>query len=270
MVGFCSAGSGVAGMLIPPLFVSVAERFGIRTTFLLETGFCLFVTIFLFLTVRESPQELGLEPYVTVEEQTEKKSPKVFCGSSPLVAKRLGLAASILIGICSCCSYQHLVVLYKTSGFAPVTASLFFTLASLTQVLGKILLGNAADRFGAPWTNRIFFSCMTIGLALCTLADFRILPVAILSSLVLGLGLPLCTVGLSVYAHDMAANSREYSRLVSWFNLGYLLGNMLYAPCMGAIADRTSTYSYAYVLLCVLSVAAFSLIQLAYRKLDRG
>jgi len=272
-IGICASGSSMAGIVVPVIFTKMIEHFTLRNALLIEAGFVFAVTILLFSTMRDAPGDIDAEPYLDAvyrESQSEEKVMIRYNSHVPRSAKAFILIASLLIGACACSGYQHLVLLYRTAGFSSLGASLLYALASATQVTSKILFGYIVDKAGVYRANYFFFAMMTIGLFLCALADTRNMPIAIAAVLIYGVGLPLCSVALSIYAHDMASSETEYEKLLTGLNLNYLLGALIYSSFIGIIAEQTNTYTYAYMMLVAISVVAMFFVQHSYKQCNNA
>ena len=58
-----SAGSGLASIVFAPVITANTIRNGLRSTFLIQTGFSALSALLIFLLVRDDPQEKGMSPY---------------------------------------------------------------------------------------------------------------------------------------------------------------------------------------------------------------
>ena len=109
---------------------------------------------------------------------------------------------------------------------------------------------------------------LVAGQILCSLAGRTSYAVALAAMACLGLGLPLSTVGLSMFALDVAA-PEAYGKAVKWFQTAYMVGALAFGPVPGMLADATGSYTPAYVILSVFAAASMVLVQLTYRRIRR-
>ena len=78
-----------------------------------------------------------------------------------------------------------------------------------------------------------------------------------------GLGVPLSTVGLAVWAADFGGEARV-AQLVQQLQLSYAIGSLLLSTMPGMIADRTGSYAPAYLVLLACSVVSILAVQRTY------
>lgn len=119
---------------------------------------------------------------------------------------------------------------------------------------------------GAYRSGFLFFGLLIAGEILCCLAGTAGLNTALTAMLCLGLGLPLSTVGLSVYASDMAPSS-GYERTVRWFQMAYMIGALVFGPVPGMIADATGSYIPFYILISLFAAVSMLFVQLSYKRM---
>ena len=85
-----------------------------------------------------------------------------------------------------------------------------------------------------------------------------------------GLGMPLSSVTLSVWAGDLSA-PEDYDRLVKWLSSAYMLGSLVTGPVPGLLADRFGgSYVPAYGLFLFFLLISMLLIQTVYRRTGVG
>jgi hypothetical protein len=80
-----------------------------------------------------------------------------------------------------------------------------------------------------------------------------------------GIGMPIATVGISVFARDMST-AGNYGKTLRRFQFIYPVGSILISPFPGIIADATGSYMLVYGLLAVIALAAMILVQMSYRR----
>ena len=108
------------------------------------------------------------------------------------------------------------------------------------------------------------------GFALCCLAYTQSLPLAAAAITLTGLGMPLSSVTLSVWAGDLSA-PEDYDRLVKWLSSAYMLGSLVTGPVPGLLADRFGgSYVPAYGLFLFFLLISMLLIQTVYRRTGVG
>ncbi len=174
--------------------------------------------------------------------------------------------AVVLIGIFGNVGFSHLAVLYKTTGLDNISIAFLITFVGVVLTAGKFIYGYTTDRLGASRSGYIFFGLVLVGYALCALAEQTGKTAAMAAMVCLGLGLPLPSVGLSVFAADTAAPS-EYGKIVKRFQAAYMLGALSFGPIPGIIADATGSYVPFYWLLVAVTGVAMVLVQGSYWRM---
>jgi len=273
-MGIASAGTGVASLVAPPIITKGILRLSLQTTFLLEAGVILLLGILLFVFLHNDPSKKGLAPYEDEEKKDGKKKQKneALRITGKLSPVNLGfmLLAAALIGFINTPSYAHISVLYTNEGFAPQTVATLMSLLGIVIMLGKMLFGEISDRIGIYRANYIFYAMYVLGLALCALAFLQKLPLAYISMVVLGLGYPVGTTGLSMNGLDMAATPEEGGKQVKRFQIAYMIGTMLFSSVPGIMADAADgSYVSAFVLMCGIIAVAMVIVQATYAGLKR-
>lgn len=64
-VSVCSAGSGLAPVIMAPVLTRLIEASGLKATFLFVAGSTVIAAVILWITVKNVPEEIGLSPYLT-------------------------------------------------------------------------------------------------------------------------------------------------------------------------------------------------------------
>ena len=260
---------GYGGMI--PLTLVISRWFptgrgfalGLSAAFLWEAAAGVLLTLLVLLLVRDSPD--------CPELQRAGDSAPGGRGeglSRPLLGMVL-LSAFLTGGPCGP-GFSHLTVLYTSAGFSSGTAALLMSYLGLVLIAAKVLYGWLSDRLGSRMANSLIFGVFLAGFALCCLAPTRSLPLAAAAITLTGLGMPLSSVTLSVWAGDLSA-PEDYDRLVKWLSSAYMLGSLVTGPVPGLLADRFGgSYVSAYGLFLFFLLISMLLIQTVYRRTGVG
>ena len=267
-LGICTAGTGVCAMVVPPIFTLIAENISVTTAFWGEVILTLICAALALILLRSSPSDMGIEAYQTEENENTKKAaaPKLertdFLRGKTSV---LFMIVMVLIGGLSGPGFSHIAVLMNSEGFAPGTVSLMVSGAGCALMLGKLTYGRITDRIGSYRSNWLFFGILILGLILTCLTGLHSVALGFAALFVLGFGLPLATVGQSVWLDEL--NSPEtLSKKLQSMQIIYMGGTLVFSPVPGIIADKTGTYVPAYALFLVFAVGCMLIIQTIYRK----
>lgn len=267
-LGICAAGTGAATILAPPIVTALIERTSLSQTFLSEAGFIGVALIVVWFVLRNRPEDMGLAPLFTgrSEKLVVALEPGRSSGRGVVIAM---LSATVLIGVMANPGFSHLTVLFKSEGFDNMTVAWVVSVVGVSLTLGKTFYGQITDRLGAYRSGFVFFGLLVAGEILCCLTGQLNVIVAVIAMVCLGLGLPLATVGLSVWAAEVSAPG-EYGNTVRRFQMAYMVGALVFGPVPGMIADAAGSYIPVYVLMSLMAVVAMALVQISLRQARTG
>ena len=299
-IGICASGSGLAVIILPPILTGIILRLSLRAAFLVTAGYTLVAAILIYLLIRETPADMGLEAlgegdrvesrrtgsrrtaserYVS-ERSAADQSASGLSASERLAARRrssrgdadtqsdsvwilIGMVC-VIMGALSNPGFVHLSVLYTSEGYAPMTIAFLISLCGIVLTLGKVLCGGAADLMGGLKASLLFIGLLLAGLVMCCFAFTGSVPLAAVAVFLFGVGSPVCTVGIPVWAGDLS-EPKDYPKTVRNLQLIYAAGAMLFASTPGVIADHLGSYIPVYAIFAIsLAGTAICLIA-AYR-----
>lgn len=266
-LGFCSAGSGLASFIVPPVVTLVIERYSLKTALLLPAVFAAVMAVLAFLIVRDTPEIKNAQPYQKKTVTDKKKEVHTDEGSDDPVVWGVSIVAVFLMAVVGYGMIQNQALLYTTSGQPPMTVSMLISLCGITVMIIKPIYGKVTDQLGAYISNYIFFGILIIGGILSTMAQSKNLAVAVCAVICLGISLPIASVGPSLYANDIGGKEK-HSRILKIYQLAIPLGQILVGPLPGILADKTGNYVTGYVFMTAVAVLAVLFIQFAYKRLD--
>lgn len=250
-LGICSASTGVASTVCAPLITAVAEHFSAQTAFLAQAAVMLLCAVCSFLLICDHPQG--------VKEAVETERVKYHFRFDWMILAIFGIGGFGILG------YQYVSMHYTIEGFDPYRVSLLVSVVGLALTVGKFCMGYLMDRWGAVKANRLAFGEMIAGcLLFCVGSRFGYVP-AILAVALFGLGNCSGTVGLTVYAEDLA-KPEDFAATVQLYQFAYPFGALLMGQLPGWIADRTGSYGGFYAMLAGMALFALIVIRLCYRK----
>lgn len=259
-VGISAAGSGISMILFPPLVTQVIERLGTTTAFRLQALLAGLAGLALWLLVRDTPSQMGLEPYgvskeIIGEATQEKRNP--YPHAAPESFLMLGVC--VLIGGVAAAAPGHFSTLFSEQGYPMSQVSLGISTFGLALVLGKLCCGAQFDRLGGQHTALLFFGIALSGCGLCCISGGGSLLLMFGSLVLMGVGFAPATVGIPIWAADFSTES-EYRKRLKWFQIAYSSGGVALSFLPGLIYDCTGSYLQSYALfaaiLCVI-IAGF-------------
>ena len=263
-LGICAAGTGLSAVIFCPILSRLIERYSLRVCFFFAAGVSLALAALVFLLIRPSPEGCGLSPFGAREEAgkpAQREALSIRPSRLRWAALYLGM---MLIGSIAAPGFGHMMILFTSSGFSGAQAASAVSVFGLALTLGKCVYGAACDRLGPPRSNRIFGAALVGGLALCALAGLRSSALMLLAAVLFGIGAPLTTVGLSVWAADFSSAERR-AQSVQRFQLCYAIGGLAFSFMPGMVADLTGSYAPAYVIFALFGVFSILTVQSTYR-----
>ena len=270
-IGIAAVGSGAAGIVAPIVATAVVESVSLSAAFLLEAAVAATVGVALAALVRNTPADMGREPAlrqgkVVQDGGSSETLPKPNT-ASPLDdprSKALLFASVVFVGAMCISSMAYLGVLLK-EGFDPLFVAALISAAGAALTFGKFLTGELFDRVGTTRGSAVMFASSVLGFVLLVFAPLGAAPVAILGAVLVGMGVSLGTVGVSVWSLELSDESRR-SRTIKDFQVCYALGGLAMNVLPGPLKALTGTYATSYAIFAVLALAAAVVIVGMYRK----
>ena len=266
-IGICSAGTGLATVVFSPLFTAIAEAGGVDRAFLWTAAFCAAAAVLVFFLIRSDPAALGLEPWGKAAPESTQERALHGLHPSRLRWTLLLLAVLLVSGI-GATGFTHLMTLYMSEGMDAMRTAAAFSLCGLALMAGKCVCGALCDKLGSYRANYLLFGSFILGCALCVLAPMKSEALMLASSVFLGFGGSLNTVGISIWAGDLSTPER-YEKTLRLFQGAYGLGGIVLSFLPGAIADLAGGYASAYAVFTVMFVFCLFVLQSTYRLARR-
>ena len=268
-LGICTAGSGLSSVCAAPLITLGVSTVGVHLTFVIESLAVLVLALVVYSIARDEPGRSGA--YVVKKVRSgagqEGSTGRRVVAKAPSSLGSRGMAAMFFIvfaiGAVSSPAPAHYALLFEGVGIGSAAIAGAIMVSGLSLIVGKLAYGALTERFGAFWTNRIFFALLVCGLASSLLLMSGGTAAAFALVVLCGLGLPPATAGTAVWASDL--NEERYERTVQTFQVAYVLGNLVGMPIPGIVADVTGSYVPVFVGYAVLMGATLAALQLRYR-----
>jgi MFS family permease len=288
-LGICSAATGASTIVLSPVVTVVVHRWSLSTAFIGQAVFTALVAVGVAAVVRENTARARQTAVVIAEQDRPDEAGAIAAEAdqfrdgnviqiinapkdqsapkrNPVLNVIPVCVAMVLLGGLGNTAMAHISVLYTTVGRTPHQVSLLLSLIGLALVIGKLIYGKAVDRFGGYISNYVFFALVLIGNALCSIAGITGFGVAILAMIISGIGLPLATVGISIFAADLSRPA-DFTRVLQVFQVLYMVGSMVFGVVPGILADHTGSYVPFFVLCVILTVAVGALVQWNYLRM---
>lgn len=267
-LGICSAGSGIATVVASPAITYLIGRTSLSTTFFLEAFAVFLLLLFIFYVIKDSPAQIGLEPYHTKAHKAAHVHKKI--PQSILSGKQLALltVASLIVGALANPGFVNVAMLYATENYSSADVAFLVSVLGIFLIIGKILFGYITDSIGGFRSNAIFTGILLLGLILAVLAPIHNMILASFAAIILGIGFPLATIAIPVWAGDLA-EPENFPKVVRRLQVLYATGAFAFSFMPGIIADHFGSYTYAYGTFAAMLLVMFAMIAAAYKLKSR-
>lgn len=264
-LGICMSATGLSSMIASPIITSVVETRGLKTCFYGETVFVVMMALLVWYLTYSNPECIDANPIGSVQVQSEKSY-----AAHPAAPLLMGIMIVALgfFGIPSNIMTNHFSVLYSAENYEPGSIALMVALLGGGLAAGKMLYGVVADHIGTIRASLIFYFLVIAGGLLCCMAGGGSVPVGIAASIILGVGLAVSSVSISIYAAGVSTGA-QYAQTLTRFQLSFNLGALLFGRVPGMIADRTGSYVGAYQIMTAIVVVSTAVQLITYRKIQR-
>jgi len=267
-LGIASAGSGISTIFASPLVTWLIENLGLKGAFLCESAYVFLCAGGIWLLLRSSPEQQGLEPYRQPDLRRKAQAVSSVLRVDRPLDKGLVLLACLLIGGPVGPCFSHLTVLYTSEGFDSGLIASLISLMGLAICVGKILCGQIYDRFGSRTGNTATFGVFLAGLLLCCLAFTKSVPIAFAAMGAYSVGLAITAVSPAVWAFDLSTE-KTYGATVRSFTVAYTAGMLLFGPIPGILADRLGSYVPSYMIFSGFLAVSMLLVHIVYVRLKQ-
>lgn len=194
-----------------------------------------------------------------------RKHPKVKLSEVPLpkVTRFAMMFALVLLGGVSVAGYNYFGILLTTQGIDASIAAALISVAGIFLTLSKFAVGIVCDRFGTLMGSALFFLLLIGGMLLCALIGTGGVPEAAFAAMILGIGMPLGTTGISLWSLELSSQDSMLKN-IRHFQLSYAFGGFIFNMMPGTLAQITGTYTASYWILAAMSVVCAIIILTIY------
>lgn len=264
-LSICSAGTGIATTVIPPVVTKLVQNFGLRGAF---AAACIFMAVasgIVFLILRNSPEELGVQPYQSKRTESRQHQSRKCLQATLTSGEQLWMmTASFLIGSAGI-SVSFLTLLYTTCGYSETLAALVFSAVGLSLTIGKFVVGYITDCIGGYRSAMITYASMVVGLVLSSLLFLHNNMLLMISVPFMGLGLTTTTIGISYIAEDFSTKE-SYGNVLKRLQIAHTAGVLLFSYVIGAVADFSGGYTIPFCMVTILTGGALVITMRMYYK----
>jgi MFS family permease len=256
MTGLVSSGAGVGMLIVPSSTSHLIDSYGWRASFAVIGATILIVVFTAAQFMKRDPAKIGTVPYGE-SVQPLAAGTNSMRGHSLREALRIPQFWIVFVmifwfGAFAMTYNVHIVPDAISSGMNPNSAAHILAVSGLLLVIGRIILGTAADTIG---NKPIFILCF----ALSALALFFIAMVHThWAFFVLAVVIGFSQGGIGTSQSPLVASMfglKSHGLILGFIGFGYTIGAALSPYLAGVIFDRTGSYRIA-LLICALSSLA--------------
>ena len=267
-IGICGAGSGIAAIILPPILTGIIETESLKTALGFVAVYTILFAVIVFVFLRGTPADKGLDAYGRQEVydsfRVQKQTRREESFTLSLKTWLLMGGVSLLMGAMANPGFMHLPVLYTSEGFRPMIVALIISIVGIVMTIFKVVFGQIADNLGGYRTSIIFFLILAASYIMCCGAMTGSVAFALVTAVVLGIGYPITTIGIPIWAGDFCSED-NYPQTVRKLQLTYAAGAMIFANLPGIMADIFGNYICVFGLFAALMLVATVLLVIAYK-----
>ena len=280
-MGIALAGSGLAGSVMTPIVSATVEASGWRSGFVQLAVVFLIITVpVIFFLIRETPQEMGLNPLGWEKQATQKHETAPVASVSGMTRAQalksktywcyvLGLFLSSACGM----GVQNNIIGHLTdNGFDASYAASVFSITMLVLVPGKILVGRMYDTVGMKLTTSVL--ALTLSGSAVFLCFATRSPLPMIFAVVFGFANAIQTMQMP-YITGRIFGDREYTRVYGVCQPFVSMGSAIGVPLSAAVYDMFGSYVPGFlaiavggVLIMLLMLSAFTFSPRELEKCD--
>jgi len=251
ITGIVAAGVGVGTLVMSPVANWLIYSYGWSNSYIIFGGVVLVFIVVSAQFMRRDPHQMGLLPYgesnATSEIEAQASQDRDFSLSAAIRTRQFWLLCIIWLGFLYSlqATLVHIVIFATGAGFSPASAAGVMAIIGGTSIVGRIVVGNAADRIGNRPAMIICLSVLSLTLFwLATVSEaWAIYLFAVIFGLAYGGLVPL--------------NSPMVAELFGLRSHGVILGIITTSATMGGAAgpvvagyifDIRESYQLAFVI----------------------
>ena len=261
MTGIVVAGVGMGSLIAPPVASRLIATYDWRLSYIILGSIILVVVVLLAQLLRRDPTQVRQVPYSENEEQGFKPETEGFSLKEAVCTKRFWLVSAMFgcFGFCALAIMVHIVAHATELGISAASAANILATIGGMGIVGRVVLGTAADRIG----NRQAF---IIGFIFMSAALFWLMPATeawmlYLFAAVFGFGYGGCATSESPLVAELFGLS-SHGLIMGVIALGFTSGAAIGPFLAGYVFDFAGSYQVAFLVCAVTAVAGLILTAL--------
>ena len=254
MTGIILSGSGIGGLIAPPVATRLISTYHWRVCYLIMGGVVLVVVILAAHFLRRDPAQMGQVPY---GERGKKQGFGIgtwgFSLKEAFITRQFYVASAMFFcfGFNMFALMVHSVPHASELGFPAVTAANILAAISGSMIVGRLVLGGVADRFG----NRLIFifGFILVSAAMLWLVPARKIWTLYLFAAVFG----FANGGMGTSESPLVADLfglNSHGLILAIMGAGFLIGSAVGPFVAGYLFDIAGNYRGAFLVCAAISI----------------
>ncbi len=261
-----TCGSSISTILVPPILAGIISRSGLSASFITEGVFVAASIIVVALILKNSPDEIGMTAYNTGETEKNRSRKHIEMDHRQSRTEAVMLAIAVLLtGIVGTPFTHNISLLFSDLGYSSTAVAFAISLSGIAIFLGKFAYGAASDRIGAFLVNFFILGAWISGALMDATLGPGNVPLMYLCSIVGGIGVPIGTIGISVWSGDLA-HPESYASTMRRTQTIFSAGTLIGGPIPGIIADLTGSYGNAYWMFAAMLAVTLIIVTVLYKR----
>ncbi|MDD6186649.1 MAG: MFS transporter [Oscillospiraceae bacterium] len=272
-LALASTGSGVGGVIMNPLLASMVTSIGWRKThFVLGAMIAVVMVPAIILLVKESPREMGLEPYGK-KTTAESGVATVVTGFTSTQAKktpmyRMWIPVVVIVQATFNTMMAHTVAYATDMGFVYTAAARIASLMTAGLAVWKLVIGHLYDTAGTRKAATVSLSVFAIVLMLYAISSKEMAFIYYIAVALYGIGGSFVTIAFSVIVQDIFGK-KDYATIYGNVNFFASIGGGIGSPIVAAVFDNFGTYKPAWWGLSILMWISVVLINMTFKAKEK-
>ena len=263
MTGIVLTGSGIAALIAPLVASWLISTYGWRISYIILGSLVLVVVVLLAQLLQRDPTQVGQRPYG--ENEGEEHSLKLGAEAFPLreaVQTRQFWVVFVMLFSLGYCVYTimvHIVPHATDLGISGASAVNILATSGGMAIVGRVVLGSAADRIGSRQAFIIGFILMAA--ALFWLVPTTELWMLYLFAAIFGFAFGACSSLVSPLVAGLFGLT-SHGLILATITFGFTTGAAVGPFLAGYIFDVTGNYQMAFLVCAVTGVVGLVLTAL--------
>lgn len=282
------AGLGIGGSLLSPLITYLIINYGWRTSRVIVAILHILVVLpTIHFIIKVDPEEMGLKPYGSIEEQNdnnnEEKLPAEYEAaiSEQLQIDKATLVTDVPLNISKKKSYYYLILIaaffigvanfggmnninpYTSDIHGTVFAGTIVSIYSFSSIPGKIALGFLHDKFGSMYS--LFFGGIMLLVSFLMLAFLgNSITLMVVMAFMFGIGNSIGSVNINLITASIFG-TKNYSTILGIIKSMQQLGGSIGPLIISLIYETTGGYKIGWIFCAIITVASVVSFYISYK-----